>query len=77
MTRHPTSFDFRALLIVAAIEVGLAMLNSSALVSWSYDLPESRFTEPVIAAAEGWHQAMQAIGLAEPSRLVEDWRGGM
>jgi hypothetical protein len=43
----------------------VAMLRSEQIASVAYDLPPWPGTETLIAAAEGWHAAMTAFGIAD------------
>ena len=49
-----------------------AMFQSSALVTWSYDLPISPYSETISRSAEEWHAAMENIGVASFSQSVSD-----
>ena len=51
----------------------LAAFQSSALVSLSYDLPQSNWAERAVAVTETWHGWMQAIGVAGITEVVSAW----
>ena len=50
----------------------LAMFQSSALVTWSYDLPVSPLSATISSAAESWHALMEQVGIASFSQSVSD-----
>lgn len=52
--------------------VALAMFQSSALVTWSYDLPISSLSAIISSSAESWHAWMEHIGVASFSQSVSD-----
>ncbi|EFL87990.1 hypothetical protein [Ahrensia sp. R2A130] len=56
----------------------LATFQSSAIVTTTYDLPESEMNERVVLLAETWHGWMQELGLAgiteAISEQLEEWR---
>lgn len=60
-----TTANIRAALVVFAVMFALmAVFLSASLQSRAYDLAPGPFTEPLVAAAERWHQWMEEIGAA-------------
>ncbi len=51
----------------------LVAFQSSALVSLSYDLPQSNWAEQAVAVTEAWHGWMQAIGVAGITESISGW----
>jgi len=50
----------------------LAALQSAALVTWSYDLPISPYSEIAALWAEWWHLKMQQLGIASLSEWISE-----
>ena len=50
----------------------LAIFQSSALITVTYDLPPHPVTERVVMFAESWHNAMENIGAAGVTEIVTD-----
>ncbi len=59
-----------ALMVITLVV--LAMFQSSALVTWSYDLPISPLSVVISSSAERWHGLMEHIGVAALSQSVSD-----
>jgi hypothetical protein len=51
----------------------LAVFRSDELLSYTYDLPPNGYTQPLVAAAEEWHRAMEAAGAASLTENVLDF----
>ena len=43
--------------------LALLALNSHAFANWADQLPVTRLSEPVVALADGWHDAAGRLGL--------------
>jgi hypothetical protein len=63
-TMHRTTALHAGLVLLIGTLV-LAMLASEPLVSWCNRLPAHPIAEAAIAAAQAWHQAMDAIGMTD------------
>ena len=50
----------------------LAMLQSAALVTSTYDLPSNNWTIPLIQAAETWHGWMETTGFAGLTETIAE-----
>jgi hypothetical protein len=65
-----------AIMLVAALV--LAVFASRELRLFARDLPGNRVTDVLVAAADGWHGAMQRLGPARISpairRIFQRWR---
>lgn len=42
----------------------LAVFRSDKLLSYTYDLPPTDYTRPLVLAAEEWNRAMETVGAA-------------
>jgi len=51
----------------------LAMFNSQALVTASYDLPPGSVSDSVAGYAENWNANMQQLGIASVSEAIGEW----
>ena len=56
-----------ATIVIVIATLTLLALNATALRGWAYELEPSRYTRPVIAAAEDWHDATARLGLTAPT----------
>lgn len=52
--------------VIVAATLVLALFNANAIRGWAYQLDSNDFTARVVAAAEGWHDATDALGLNRP-----------
>ena len=50
-----------------------ALFGSNELVSMAYDLPESRWTLPLVTLAEQWNGLMEQAGTAAFSQTTRDF----
>ena len=63
----------RVLVLMLFSLLVLAMLQSAALLTNTYDLPESPWTASVISTVEVWHNWMEQAGLAGlTERIAEE-----
>jgi hypothetical protein len=69
---HQRSLVLGTFVSFLATLVILAIFQSSALVTWSYDLPVSTYSETISRSAEEWHALMEQIGTATFSQTVSD-----
>ncbi len=70
--KHNTVLSFKVFAIMLLTLIVLAMFQSSALVTWSYDLPVSSYSATISSTAEQWHALMERTGLAEFSESITD-----
>lgn len=68
---HSPALVWKTLVVFLTGLVVLAVFQSSALVTASYDLPPGALSEFLISLAEGWHGLMDKIGAAG----VTQWFG--
>lgn len=69
-----STLNWRAATLVLAL-VWLILLagRSEAIVDAAYGLPVAPGTETLIAVAEGWNDALSAIGLPQGLAAVREW----
>ncbi|MEE9315445.1 MAG: hypothetical protein V3V02_12430 [Rhizobiaceae bacterium] len=53
--------------------LALAIFQSNALLSLTYDFPPSFWSETLVAMAEQWHGWMQMIGTAGVTEAIAEW----
>lgn len=79
--KHNTGLSLMMFAIMLLTLIVLAVFQSSALLTWSYDLPVSSYSATISSTAEQWHALMERAGLAEFSQsmtervqsLHDDW----
>lgn len=62
-----------AMLVLAIVWLILLAGRSEAIVDAAYGLPVVPGTETIIAIAEGWHDALSAIGLPQALATLREW----
>lgn len=62
-----------ATIVIAIATLVLLALSATALRGWAYELEPGRYTSPVIAAAEDWHDAAERLGLTAPTDAMRGW----
>lgn len=62
---HHPRLVVQVAVLFLVILLALAVTQSGALVTLTYDWPPSRWTERVIALAEIWHGWMETLGPAD------------
>ena len=72
-TRHEQKLPILLALLFILTLIMLAVFQSSALVTLSYDLPSNSTSELVIGLAEQWHEWMERMGTADLTQTVRDW----
>lgn len=61
--------------ILIATTLALAVLNASAIASWSHDLPPSPGTAKVMAIADAWQDKTARLGFDRPhAKLHKVWK---
>lgn len=58
--------------VIAVAALVMAVLNSSGLVSWAYDLSPGPIATAVVMTAETWHEAMSALGFSDVKTVLGD-----
>ena len=71
---HAVPLSRAILLVVTGMIVG-AVVGSDELRTWSFNLPLwlGPVRDVAFIAADGWHQAMAAIGATEFFTTIRDW----
>jgi len=61
---------FLALMVLTLL--GLAMFQSSAIVTLSYDLEPTEFSQLLVEACETWHAWMTGLGASGVTEAISD-----
>ena len=71
---HAVSLSRAMLLVVTGMIFG-AVVGSDELRTWSFNLPlwMGPARDVAFIAADGWHQAMTAVGATEFFAAIRDW----
>ena len=60
-------------IVIALATLILSLLNAHAIRGWSYQLPPNAGSARIVATAEGWHDALDGVGLNRPSEAMRGW----